>query len=100
MKEQQAIPYYDAIADKIHGCKKNTYSYYHEVGHQVWGRKGIEQVFQNLQLTIILIALPLFGKLLHSIWIGLFFSIPLGLFLLSEIHAEIYAIIKWLKGEC
>ena len=58
MKKNKNTAYYDISTDTIHGCKKNSMTYFHEQGHQNWARKGIEQDIQQTQWIFILLFLP------------------------------------------
>ena len=94
---EHKFAYYDSSTDKIYGCKEETLTYYHEEGHQEWGRRGIEQAFQMLQWTFFLVCLPVASMPLNNKWLSFVFCIPLILFLTSELHAWIFAINKWRK---
>lgn len=91
------VPYYDASTDTIHGCKEGTLNYFHERGHQNWARRGIEQQFQITQWIIILVMLPIAISFLKNIALTILACIPVFLYLISEVHAEIYGIISLLK---
>lgn len=85
-------------AGKIHNAEKGTLTYYHEEGHLKWFKEGKEQIMQIYQFLFIMVSICLLAR--NEDWfIRIIVVIPITLFLISEIHAWIFAYIKEWKGQ-
>lgn len=87
-------PIYDPQTNKIYGCKKGTFVYTHEQGHQEWFIKGIAQEIQMVQGWLLIGTLAFLitdDKQLAKVSLLLF----CGLWLIDELHAWFYAFKYW-----
>lgn len=82
--------YYDSATDTIYGCKKYSLSWWHEMGHRDWCKKGIEQAIQMWQFLLTIGAVFMLTQNVYKI-AELIMYIVVILVFISEFHAWKYA---------
>ena len=92
------MAFVDLETEKIYGCEKDSYTWYHEKGHIVFNKsdKGNKFIFWKENIFVLLIVSLGFGALINNFYLkSLSFSLTLlfvGMYFFEEIWCWGYAI--------